>query len=1048
MVKKAALSMVLTGVALFCGSRLHAQCIGRAALAKFDRKEFIAAAFGKKANVSAEFLAAKGCASMMMDSLGKLGAQVKYSDTKVGYAFVVLPKENLLKTLDISGIEDATITHVYVDASVVPTSGRQVSALPAIKIPFPQVASTLPKDGPYFAADEAGLTALWKSYPEADGRGVRVAVVDGGIDLFHPALQKAVAKSGGFAAKVVDIDPVPGLTENGNWVRFGEPVHAINGTFTHSGRSWIAPADGTYRFGVYERKLVLGPEDNSHTTKITISVGVLWREQLGRVWVDSDGDGSFKNESALADYAESQDVGFFGTKDAENDNRIPFGVKIDRQNRAAYLAVANDGHGTVVSGPLAANRLTGGLFDGAAPNAQIVDVLFGIAKLPSILRAMSRPDVDIVNRSAGLARYRENGSEDFARHVLERAVVVYDKPLVCYCAGTNFFHVMDYTSGEMLRRNRQESTPYVDSVNSFVWLKPEGLINTVLAPSASLLTESRYLPLELQWEDGRRHTFKDDAFDPPAPAGYGIGSNPSPAIPIVTGVLADLVSEARRMGTRYTTARLYQALMTGARVVPGFSQAEQGYGVVNAAGAWDQLRKMASADDPANSAITSFDVSRKRDGRLKQVNGFSEEIAKPGGNVEGEVWITRHGGYPGGREFVFRLRGGDGVFTLIDQRGRLAPEKPVRVRFAAKVEPKLHVAFLQLVDAETDVVMEAAPLSIKGPDIPELAGQYVEKYQATTLPRHDEFGYVHLAGDVQAARFTMRMPYEGPELRMLPPKFRNRSDEKTPDGEPVDAVHHLGPMESFETLFANEKPSMREFYWENRGSQAEYETAYDEPPAPDIPVTGTVIVTKYAVGLAENGQKLTATNKLAEIDGRIEIFDAKIVSSSKSGTGTHAWVDAKRTLPEHLSQWRVRVSSNALAENGADVFLLNCTDSKNGCFVASEQETGKAGATLVVEEPKAGDWQIIVRTHEKTDKAVSYEIRETSLTPSPDPVETADSKHASGATWSVTLPAKRSDAQYAAFHIAGTSGAPDTQNGGARNGLRIGLISLDRDAPN
>src|SRR5262249_52983635 len=163
---------------------------------------------------------------------------------------------------------------------------------------------------------------------------------------------------------------------------------------------------------------------------------------------------------------------------------------------------------------------------------------------------------------------------------LERAVAVYDKPFVCYCAGTNFFHVMDYSSAGMLRRNRQASPPHLEAINSFVWFKPGGLINTILAPSASLVTMSRYIPLELQWKEGRRHTNEANLFDRPAPAGYGLGSNPSPTIPIIMGVLADLISEARRTHTRYTTARLYQALMSSARVLQGFPHSEQGYGVV------------------------------------------------------------------------------------------------------------------------------------------------------------------------------------------------------------------------------------------------------------------------------------------------------------------------------------------------------------------------------------------------------------------------------------------------------------------------------------
>jgi hypothetical protein len=1029
---------------LYCANHAaHAQCANHLTFSDYDRKAFVGAAYGKEAKVAAEFLATEDCNERMLASLGQLGADIRYSDTKVGYALVVLPKENLLEALDIPGLEDATIARIYGDENIVPVADRKVAALPAIELPFPQVAATLPKDGPYFAADEAGLTALWKQHPEADGRGVRVAVVDGGIDLFHPALQRVIAQGGGFAPKVADIEAVAGPNENGNWVQFGDPIHVSNGTFIAAGRTWIAPADGVYRFGIYERRLVLGPEENSHTKKITIAVGVLWDEQEGRVWVDTHGDGNFKNETALADYANSQGIGFFGAKDTANDNRIPFGIKIDRAKRTVYVAVANDGHGTLVAGPLAANRLTGGLFDGAAPNAQLVDVLFGMAKLPSILKALSRPDVDVVNRSGGIARYNDDGKEEFARRVLERAVAVYDKPFVCYCAGVNFFHVMDYASAEMLRRNRQASPPHLDAINSFSWLKPDGLVNTILAPSASLTTVSRYLPIELQWEDGRRHTFDDNSFDPPAPAGYGIGSNPSPTIPVISGVLADLISEARRTHTRYTTARLYQAVMSSARVLPGFPHSEQGYGVVNAAAAWDQLAKMATADDPSNPELTSFRSARKEDGQLTRVNGFSEELSAMGGSIDGELWVTRNGGYPGSRDYSLRVRDDDGTFTLLDSKAVFVRGQATRVRFKARVRSKWHVAFLQLIDAKTEAVMEEVPLSVQAPDVPEIIHPYIEKYQATIPPRNQDSEYVRLDSSVQAAGFAMQIPYAGPariSVRDLP-QFRNSNTSK-PDGEALDAAHHVGPIEFFSTLALNIKPETEEVYWENRGSQAEYETPYDEPAPPSIPITGTLTVTQYALRFTKDDAVLHVTNQLADVGGRIELYDAALASSEIRGEGPHATTGLERRLPAHLAQWRIAVSSKGLGANLADVFLLSCTNDDKSCFVAAQQFVGEKDGVVFVDEPKEGRWRVIIRAREKPSQPVLYSVREASLTPAAKPIQPQDENYISGATWSIALPAKRSDTQYVAFRITGTPGKDDKANG-----LRVALTPLTPNAP-
>ena len=75
--------------------------------------------------------------------------------------------------------------------------------------------------------------------------------------------------------------------------------------------------------------LVLGPEDNSLTKKLSLAVGVLWDEHARQVWVDTDGDSSFKNQRTLGDYGDTHDVDWFGGKQGEDDNRIPFGLKIE-----------------------------------------------------------------------------------------------------------------------------------------------------------------------------------------------------------------------------------------------------------------------------------------------------------------------------------------------------------------------------------------------------------------------------------------------------------------------------------------------------------------------------------------------------------------------------------------------------------------------------------------------------------------------------------------------------------------------------------------------
>jgi hypothetical protein len=910
--------------------------------------------------------------------------------------------------------------------------------VPQITIPYSRVAITLAEDAPYFAADEIGLTELWKLHPEADGRGVTVAVFDEGFDLLHPALQQARDAEGQIVPKIVDLATLTSPEEDNGWVRFQEPIQTQNGTFEAAGRIWTAPKDGLYRFGIFQQNLALGPEGNSQTRKLSLSVGVLWDQSKGHVWVDTDGDRSFKSERALGDYAVTHDIAWFGMKTGDRDDRIPFGVKIDAAQNAVYIRIGGQ-HGAMVGGPLAGNKLTGGLFDGAAPSAQLIDASISYATLiAGIVNMFARADVDVVNRSGGVGRVgytgAEEGFEDFARHVLERVTSVYNKPMACACDANGALNVGDYTDSEMLRRNRQLEPPYRDTINPGIPFISNGLVNKVYAPSANLETDSRYQPDDITWEDRKRHSFDDNHFDPPAPNGYMIGSNPSPTIPVVSGVLADLISQAKRQNVRYSVDRLNEAVFTGTRLLDGFPLSQQGRGLINAAQSWAQLEKMAKADDLKNPKLTSFTISQTDGGKSVEVQGFHTDLVKSA-PIEEELWVTRRGGYAGGRKYSFALRGNDGSVTLLDTKGTLVRDLPARIRFESNGAPGRHVVFLELRDAQADVVMQDVPLSVRAPDAPEQVAPGVDKYESTIAPLRSESRFPYVGEDVQAARYLMTIPYTGPEnisTRAFP-GFRYWVKTTHP-GEAVDPAHHVGPLETLESLVVNDEPGMQQIFWENRG-RPEYATRYDGP-APDVPIHATLIVTKYAVAIAKiEAQTLSVTNQLADVEGHVELFDAKLASLELKSVGNHAMAEASRDVPAGLAQWRLRVTGPA---RGADAYLFNCTG-KNGCYVVMQHEITDKGALLVVDKPQAGTWKIIIRSRKQVVEASVYKLSEAELMPTQTRTMEADTKHSSGEKWTVALP---STSQYAAFRIAGTPG-----NEREKDGLLIAMTPLDTTAP-
>ena len=406
-----------------------AQCTQDATLSDVDRRAFISAAFGADAMVWVELLSAASCEETVARAVVGLDAQaqVHYRDDKVGYLLVRIARPKLLDVLDLRGLDSASIPALV----VMPTRPRRwrpaiavIAVVSVIRVIGQSRASLrsccrsrawprrCPADGPYFPAAEAGLTELWSAHPEADGRGVRIAAVDDGFDLLHPAMLQARDKDGAIVPKVAALDATTLPAIDDNWVRFGAPIQSTNGVLRAAGRDWRVPADDAsrsdaYRFGVYRHTVTLGFEADAKThpiPKAALSAGVLWHEPTGRVWFDTDGDGDFRNERTLTDYSRQHDIAWFGSRDEDGsaDHRIPFGIKIDPDRQAVYVSIGGV-HGAFIGGAIAANRMTGGLFDGAAPAAQLIDVRSGVTLIPSILRALAREDADVVNRS-GLDR--------------------------------------------------------------------------------------------------------------------------------------------------------------------------------------------------------------------------------------------------------------------------------------------------------------------------------------------------------------------------------------------------------------------------------------------------------------------------------------------------------------------------------------------------------------------------------------------------------------------------------------------------------------------
>jgi hypothetical protein len=170
--------VVLFALTILGNARLaQSSCRGTATVNEAERRAFVDAAYGEPKEVSVEILAVDGCTQEVLEVLERRGATMRFTDDKVGYLSLVLGKEKVLDVLDILGIEYSIVSFRHPEAERSLQPSPEFEPVPSFSIGFPSVAKELPKDGPYFPIAEAGLDVLWKAHAEADGRGVRVAVV-------------------------------------------------------------------------------------------------------------------------------------------------------------------------------------------------------------------------------------------------------------------------------------------------------------------------------------------------------------------------------------------------------------------------------------------------------------------------------------------------------------------------------------------------------------------------------------------------------------------------------------------------------------------------------------------------------------------------------------------------------------------------------------------------------------------------------------------------------------------------------------------------------
>ncbi|MFG2308618.1 S8 family serine peptidase [Streptomyces sp. NPDC048566] len=592
-----------------------------------------------------------------------------------------------------------------------------------------------PAENPYNPSFETGAVDFVKDHPKADGRGVTIGILDSGVDLGHPALQKTTTGERKIVDWVTATDPI--LDGDATWRPM---VTAVNGpAFTYGGRSWTAPA-GSYEISTFRESATAGGDakgDANRDGDTTDVWGVLYDPAAGTVTVDLNNNADFSDDKPMKPYKDGFQIGYFGTDDPSTDvvERQPFVVEIRKdvpmdpyggdwvgQKRDfVNIGVIESEHGTHVAGITSANGLFGGRMNGAAPGAKIVSSractwsggCTNVALTEGMIDLVANRGVDIVNMSIGGLPALNDGNN--ARSELyTRLIDTYGVQLVISAgnSGPGANTIGDpgladkvISVGATISKATWAAN-YGSAVRTKYAMLPfssrgpredGGFTPTLSAPGASINSTQTWLPGSPVAEAGYS-----------LPAGYSMLQGTSMASPQAAGASALLISAAKEKGLDLTPATLRTALTSTADHIRGVQAYEEGAGLINVPDAWKSIRRGASAHDYTVKAPvdTAIDYALKtpgfgtglydREGGLRAGERKTYDITLT--RTSGEDRAIRHELYfannAGG---TFRIVGPDVV--------RLPLNQPVTVKVqAAPRSAGLKSAILEVDDPRTEGV--------------------------------------------------------------------------------------------------------------------------------------------------------------------------------------------------------------------------------------------------------------------------------------------------------------------------------------------------------
>lgn len=932
------------------------------------------------------------------------GGLVGKRDDKLGYVRATVPTAKADKTLaaalKLSSVQAIDLKQEIKLDDPAPdgTAAKADRSSSAAGAGYAAPDKNTPAVNPYNPSFETGAVSFVKDHPTYDGRGVTIGILDSGVDIAHPALQKTTTGERKIVDWVTATDPV--ADGDGTWLRMNSPVSGP--VFTAGGKTWQAPS-GDFKFRTFAESATLGGDmagDLNRDGDTTDVWGVLYDAAAGTVRVDLDGDADFTDEKALKPYKDGFQIGYFGTDNPATPiaERIPFVVETRKDvvfnaagDKSDYvnIGVIESRHGTHVAGITAANSLFGGRMNGAAPGAKLVSSractwtggCTNIALTEGMIDLVTKRGVDIVNMSIGGLPQLNDGNNARAQ-LYTRLIDTYGVQLVISAGnegpGLNtigdpgladkVLSVGAAVSKETWAANYGSVVKTKYAMFPFSSRGPRedgGFTPTITAPGAAINTIQTWAPGAPTAEAGYA-----------LPPGYAMLQGTSMSSPQAAGASALLISAAKQRKIQLSPLTLRTALTSTARQIKGVQAHEQGAGLMRIVQAWDAIKDGATAHDytvkaPVDTALDQFLATP----------GFGTGLYDREGGLKVkqkktyDVTLTRTSGPDRPVRHELEWKNNDGTFRLLGDDDVVLPlNKPVTVKVQAQAKSAgVHSAILEADDERTEgvdkqiltTVVVSQPLA--KPSYALSASSSVQRNSSTsyfvTVPQGAKTLEVALGG--------------------LKEKSQTRFISIHPYGVAVEdsATIYCYPDYSVPTDPNTCRPDLRTYVdpqpgvWEIEVESRRTSPYLDNPYKLDVSVLGTAFDPAVTtVPEAKIGTPIaadwTVTNAFAAIEGKLQ---GGSLGSAKLETPTiaHREVQTKTVeVPEGVE--RLDISIGDVSDAAADLDLVVL---KDGVTVGQSAD-GDSEESVSLTKPAAGTYTVRVDGYSVPSGSTTYAYKD------------------------------------------------------------------------